>query len=250
MEQQRIESRSVEQWIDEGALRDEATGAASRAAVAPVRRQHRVDPRLASEIATRARNPGRAAVLAERLAQAQEALDGEHFDEARRIAHPLVRELPGVAAVHEILGLSAYRVGAWRQAATELETAQAHRPSVELLPVLADVYRAQRRWADVERIWSEVRAISPPQEVLAEARIVAAGAQADQGDLRRALRTMRRTSQTPKRVRDHHLRQWYVLGDLHDRAGDALEAAHWFRLVADHDPDFVDVRDRLRSLGR
>ena len=28
----------------------------------------------------------------------------------------------------------------------------------------------------------------------------------------------------PKRVREHHLRQWYVLGDLHDRAGDPIEA--------------------------
>ncbi len=49
---------------------------------------------------------------------------------------------------------------------------------------------------------------------------MAAGAQADRGDLKGALRTMSRATQIPKRVRDHHLRQWYVLGDLHDRAGD------------------------------
>jgi hypothetical protein len=95
-----------------------------------------------------------------------------------------------------------------------------------------------------------VRAASPAPEVLAEARIVAAGAQADQGDLGAALRTMGRSTQVPKRVRDHHLRQWYVLGDLHDRAGDTLEATRWFELVAANDPDFVDVGDRLRALGR
>ena len=61
---------------------------------------------------------------------------------------------------------------------------------------------------------------------------------------------MGRATQVPKRVRDHHLRQWYVLGDLHDRAGDTLEATRWFELVADHDRDFVDVVDRLRALGR
>ena len=38
--------------------------------------------------------------------------------------------------------------------------------------------------------------------------------------------------------------------DLHDRAGDTLEATRWFELVARHDPDFVDVVDRLRALGR
>jgi tetratricopeptide (TPR) repeat protein len=189
-------------------------------------------------------------VLTERLAQAQDAFDRDRLDEARRVAQPLVRELPGVAAVHELLGLIAYRSGRWKQAATELETAQALHPSIELLPVLADVYRAQRRWDDVEQLWEEVRAASPAQDVLAEARIVVAGAHADRGDLHGALRTMQRAAHVPKRVRDHHLREWYVLGDLYDRAGDTIQATRWFRLVADHDPDFVDVVDRLRGLGR
>jgi hypothetical protein len=54
----------------------------------------------------------------------------------------------------------------------------------------------------------------------------------------------------PKRVRDYHLRQWYVLGDLNDRAGNTLEATRWFELVAREDAEFVDVLTRLRSLGR
>ena len=118
--------------------------------------------------------------------------------------------------------------------------------------MLADVYRAQRRWADVERIWAEVRGLRRRQEVLAEARIVAAGAQADQGDLagRAAHDGARARPTVPKRVRDHHLRQWYVLGDLHDRAGDPLEATRWFELVARHDPRLRRRRDRLRALGR
>jgi tetratricopeptide (TPR) repeat protein len=152
--------------------------------------------------------------------------------------------------VHEVVGLAAYRAGRWKQAVSELEAAQALRPAVELLPVLADAYRALRRWTDVDRIWSEVREISPAQEVLAEARIVVAGSEADRGDLQAALRTMARAKQTPRRVRDYHLRQWYVLGDLYDRAGDPLEAARWFRLVGGHDPEFVDVAERLRALGR
>jgi tetratricopeptide (TPR) repeat protein len=209
-----------------------------------------VAPEAAARIGADARDSKRAAVLTERLAQAQDALDREHLDEARQLALQLVRELPNVAAVHEILGLTAYRMGRWKQAATELETAQALHPSVELLPVLADVYRAQRRWDDVEEVWSEVRAASPSPEVVAEARIVAAGAQADQGDLQGALRTMARATQVPKKVRDHHLRQWYVLGDLYDRAGEPLEAVRWFELVASHDREFVDVTERLRALGR
>ena len=59
-----------------------------------------------------------------------------------------------------------------------------------------------------------------------------------------------RAEQVPRRVREHHLRQWYVLGDLYDRAGDTIQATRWFQLVAEHDPAFVDVVDRLRALGR
>jgi len=209
-----------------------------------------VAPDTATRIGAAARDGRRAAVLTERLAQAQDAFDREHFEEARHLALQLVRELPSVAAVHEILGLTAYRMGRWKQAAAELEAAQALHPAVELLPVLADVYRAQHRWADVARVWSDVRELSPSQEVMAEARIVAAGAEADQGDLQAALRTMARATQVPKKVRDHHLRQWYVLGDLYDRAGEPLEAVRWFELVASHDRDFVDVSERLRALGR
>ncbi len=185
-----------------------------------------------------------------RLAQAQDALERERFDDARRLATPLLREVSGLAAVHEVVGLAAYRSERWKQAVAELEAAQLLHPAVELLPVLADAYRALGRWTDVDRIWSEVRAISPAQDILAEARIVAAGAEADRGDLQAALRTMARAKQVPRRVRDHHLRQWYVLGDLYDRAGDPLEATRWFELVATHDPKFVDVAERLRALGR
>jgi hypothetical protein len=46
------------------------------------------------------------------------------------------------------------------------------------------------------------------------------------------------------------MRQWYVLADLYDRAGDTVAAARWFRTLADVDPTYVDVVDRLRALGR
>jgi tetratricopeptide (TPR) repeat protein len=257
-ERARLEGRSIEQWIDEGELRSEAASATNRArtgrgAVRSGRTRppgRELAPEVAADIGAAAPDPRRAALLRERLAHAQQALDRERFPEARRLASALAKEVPGVAAVHEVLGLTAYRTGRWKQAVSELEQAHDLHPNPELLPVLADSYRALRRYDDVERIWADVRAASPAPEVLAEARIVAAGAAADRGDLPAALRTMAKATAVPRKVRDHHLRQWYVLGDLHDRAGDTLEAARWFELVARHDRDFVDVVDRLRALGR
>jgi len=255
VERAAIEGRRLEEWIDEGDLRAEASGAARRAsAPAAATRRIRRDRGLSADaraaVNEQARDPRRADKLVERLAQAHAALDGERFDEARRIGVSLQRELPAVAAVHQVIGLASYRSGRWAQAITALEVAQTLSPTVELLPVLADAYRAKRRWADVDRIWLQVRELSPAQDVMAEARIVAAGAQADRGDLTAALHTMAPTATVPRRVRDHHLRQWYVLADLYDRAGDPVQAVKWFGAVAEHDADFVDVRTRLAALGR
>jgi predicted Zn-dependent protease len=248
-EQEQIESRSTEQWIDEGSIRAEAEAATSRAAGrARERRPADVDPEVVAEIQG-AVDPRRATQLAERLASAQSALDRERFDEARRMVAPLVRQLPQVAAVHEVNGLAAYRTGRWTQAAQSLELARQLRPDPSLLPVLADCYRALRRWRDVEQVWGEIKAASPPHDVMAEGRVVVASALADRGDLKQAIELLA-GQKTPKRVREHHLRQWYVLADLSDRAGDTVTAARWFGEIAARDPAFADVRDRLRALGR
>ena len=119
----------------------------------------------------------------ERLAAAAEALERNRLDEAQRIIRPLVDELPQVAAVRRISGLTAYRLGRWRRAVDDLEAAEALDPSVDHLPVLADANRALKRWRRVDEIWAQIRAASPAHEVMAEGRIVAAGAAADRGDL-------------------------------------------------------------------
>jgi predicted TPR repeat methyltransferase len=99
-------------------------------------------------------------------------------------------------------------------------------------------------------VWRDLKSTSPTHEVMTEGRIVMAGAMADRGDLKGAIKLLLSAEKPPKRVRDHHLRQWYVLADLHDRAGDAVAATRWFREVAAVDPAFADVRERLRALGR
>lgn len=250
-EQEQIESREVETWIDEGSVRDEAIAATQRAGGSSGRQRPapEVDPEVAAKIGDSV-DPKRAARLTERLASASAALDRERFEEARRMVAPLVRELPDVAAVHEVNGLACYRLGRWLQAAEALELARQLHHDPSLLPVLADCYRGLRRWKDVARIWDQLKAASPAQDIMSEGRIVAASALADQGDLKAAIGLIESAGKAPKRVRDHHLRQWYVLADFYDRAGDPVSASRWFREVAAREPGFADVRDRIRSLGR
>ena len=61
---------------------------------------------------------------------------------------------------------------------------------------------------------------------------------------------MQPAQKPPKKVREYHLRQWYVLADLLDRAGDTMGATRWFREVLAHDPDFADARERRLRAAR
>jgi tetratricopeptide (TPR) repeat protein len=250
IERQKIEQRQTERWVDEGSIRAEAQAATARASSPRPRRETTVDPEVLAEVQDAAPDQKRAERLAERLTSAAAALDRERFDDARRMVAPVVRELPGIAAGHEINGLANYRMGRWREAAASLQEARHLRPDPALLPVLADCYRAMQRWAAVDATWREIRELSPSHEVMAEARIVVAGAHADRGELKEAIALMQPAQKPPKKVRDYHLRQWYVLADLLDRAGDTMGAARWFREVLAHDADFADARERLRALGR
>jgi len=245
------DERITEEWVDEGSVRDAAQAATARATTEarPKREVTPLDDDVAAELVD-ALGGQRGSRLSERLAQASEALDRERFDEARRLAAAIAKEAPTVSAVQEVLGLASYRLGRYKPAVAALQAAQELNENPPLLPVIADAYRGLRRWSAVERVWEQIKAASPSQDVIAEGRIVMANSLADQGDLQGAVAVMLEGRKAPKRVRDHHLREWYVLGDFYDRLGETITARRWFGAVADESPEFVDVMERLRGLGR
>ncbi len=164
---------------------------------------------------------------------------------------PLVRELPQVAAVHEVNGLATYRTGRWRQAAQSLELARQLKPDPTLLPVLADCYRALKRWDDVDTVWRDVKAASPPHDVMAEARIVVASSYADRGDLRRGDRT---DGASAAGRPSGSARTTFASGTCWPTSTTA-PATRCRRHVGSSrshpvNRTFADVRDRLRALGR
>ena len=239
----------METWIDEGSVREAAVQATERAVSARPRKPAIVDPETGEAI-DRATTARRAERLRGRLVQAQESLDRERYAEARRLGQSLLKELSDVPAVHEVVGLASYRLGKWREAASALETQRAMTGGVRNHPVLADCYRALRKYDKAVELWDELKEVSPNPELMAEGRIVAAGALADQGDLAGAIRLMAKSADAPRRVRDHHLKQWYVLADLYDRSGEVVKARQLFSRIRSLVPDYADVDDRLRSLGR
>jgi tetratricopeptide (TPR) repeat protein len=183
-----------------------------------------------------------------RLREASDAFRRERYEDARRILRPLAEQAPSASSVRELYGLTLYRLGRWAQAVRELEAFRTQTGSTEQHPVLADSYRALGRYAEVEELWEELRAESPSAELVAEGRIVAAGALADQGRLPEAIRLLEAAPKRTGRPRLHHLRIAYALADLYERAGELPRARELFGLVADADPDFVDIQARLRAL--
>jgi tetratricopeptide (TPR) repeat protein len=193
------------------------------------------------------RNAGR---IQERIVTATNSFEHERYAEVRKLLAPLTLEHPDVAVIRELLGLAYYRLGDWRKAIAELEAHRLLSPNVEHLPVLADCYRALRRYTEVTDLWNELREASPSAGLMAEGRIVYAGSLADRGDLRGALKELKIAENVPRRVRDHHLRLWYVAGDLYDRAGDTTRARQYFQRIRDHAPGYADVDERISALGR
>jgi tetratricopeptide (TPR) repeat protein len=178
-------------------------------------------------------------------------MEADRLDDARRSVTPVVKEAGDVSAVRELAGQIQYLLGQWKRAAAELETFRMMEPDdVTNHPVLADCYRALGRHVLVDELWSELKAASPAPEVMAEGRVVVAGSLADRGEMTEAISLLVKASRRPPKVRVHHLRQWYALADLYDRAGNPIEARRWFREVARVDPTFVDVAERLAALGR
>ena len=221
----------------------------ARATEPPRQRTRKPSPEVADEL-VRTAGATQAPKLGQRLAEASRAFERERFIEARSLLKTLAQRAPGSPAVRELYGLTLYRLGQWRSAMRELEAFAAMTGSTEQHPVLADCARALKQWTRVDELWDELKAASPGPELVAEGRIVVAGALADRGKLSEAIALLEpAASKTPKKPREHHLRLLYALADLRERAGEVPAARTLFRRLQSIAPDFADVNQRVRALG-
>jgi tetratricopeptide (TPR) repeat protein len=230
----------------QGPARGSRKGAQQPKRVAPPRRRAAKRTEATDELARIAgRNAGRAQAALDRAATAY--AEGRERDAAKEL-RALRDAYPDAAGVRELLGLADYRLGHYGVAAKELEAFANLTGSVEQHPVLMDCYRAQRRYNDVDRLWHELSEVSPSAELVTEGRIVAAGALADQRRSAEAIALLERKAADTKRAQPHHLRLWYALGDLYERAGEIPRARELFDRIRRLEPDFVDVAERLAAL--
>jgi len=86
------------------------------------------------------------------------------------------------------------------------------------------------------------------REVVVEGRLVMAGALADAGRLSEAIELLKPEGRARKHPDLAHLREWYVLADLYERAGDLSRARELFRRWPVAAPDLLDAPQRLAEL--
>ena len=247
------EERAAEEvWI-----REEGTESPAPARRRP-RPSHRAaaEPELPGDVVTEltaAVGPDDAARIGERMAAAARAYERDRYPEALRITKGIVDLVPESAAARELHGLVCYRLGRWAQAISHLDVARAiGDDDVSQIPVLMDCHRALRRHRRVKVLFEELRAASPAADVLAEGRMVLASDLADQGRLNEAVEVLvaAGAARSLRHPGTRHLRQWYVLADLYERAGDAAHARELFGRVAAADPELADAAERYAVLGR
>lgn len=245
--------RTSDTWIDEGPVagrsrpitRSKSTGRSQKGG----RREVRPLDAVVDEFEKKLGSKGSSRAI-KRYEAALQAFEAHRYPEARKILTPMAKEFGDVFAVREMLGLCLYRAGQWKTALQQLEAAQELNPGwVFNHAVIEDCHRALGQHEAVARYWGELAEASPHAEVLAEGRIVMAGSLADQGNLDEALELMGKAASDAKSPSEYHLRQWFVIGDLHDRMGNTLLARRFFERIAQHDPGFVDVAERLATLG-
>jgi tetratricopeptide (TPR) repeat protein len=241
---------------EEASIADEASGAVRRSMgddemVRPeeTRKRTRTAPATVAKEIKDAVGNRRGARVESALMEASVAFERERYSDALKLLRPLLEEAPDMAALQELIGLCLYRQEKWLDALRHLDRFVELNGSVEQHPVMADCHRALRHYGQVKALWEELSASSPSADLVAEGRIVMAGSLADQGSLGEAIALMERAPLSTKRPKGHHLRMWYVLADLYERAGDVPRARELFGRISGFEPEFVDVGSRISALG-
>ena len=247
-----------ERVVDEGSVRSRRFDGRSSVPAAKRARPRRdgspfppppaLEDALAREV-RKAVGDRRVEYVSRQLSRALVAYDAERYREAMGVLRPVLEDLWLINEVRVLAGRLEYRAQHWKSAAEHLEFARgSDRTDMTNMPVLIDCYRALRRYDVVEQLWNELKESSPHPAIMAEGRVSAAMSHADRGDVQTAIRIMTHGSE-PRHVQPYHLLEWYVLGDLYDRAGDQVTAKKMFAKVARNDAEYFDVASRLAGLG-
>ena len=140
--------------------------------------------------------------------------------------------------------------GKWRDAVKHLEAHELLTDSAEHIPILMDCQRALHKPKKVADLWTKLRQSSPDRTCWPRA-----------GSWPRRLWPTAGICRVPSpcspsggiestaQPLNRHIRQWYLLADLYERAGDVPRARELFERVLRVDREAYDVAERWAALG-
>jgi hypothetical protein len=136
-----------------------------------------------------------------------------------------------------VLGLSAYRVGNWDQALTELRAYRRLSGDTTHLPVEMDVLRALDRPAEVETAYALLQRLGGSPAALAEGRVVYGSFLLDR-DQARAAWELTRPASLKATPTEAELRVWFVAARAAARLGDRQGSRRLYKAIVEADPGF------------
>lgn len=207
-----------------------------------------ISSQLVRELNSAAR-PGKEESLVQVFAEAVAAYAEGDIPKAIRMGENCKQMALRSPSVREFLGLAHYAAGSWKEAARELAAFRRLTGSNAQNHVIADCYRATGRPEKALEYCEQVGHADVGEDVYYEVQIVAAGALTDMDRIEDALGKLLRLDLDPETLQEHHLRAWYVLGDLLERRGRFTQARSWFEAVDAADPDLTDASDRAARLA-
>lgn len=187
------------------------------------------------------------------------AIDADRLDVALEALAWAKQEASRIASIREAYGVALYLADRYDAALSELQAYRRLSGSNDQNHLIADALRALGRdndqIAEVAEASIEDRRVPVDRRV--EAIIVWASALADRGDVRGGRALLRRfvarsgadVASSRGDDAEHELRLAYLVADLAERDGDLEVARRELTHIADADPDYLDVAERLERLG-
>jgi tetratricopeptide (TPR) repeat protein len=153
-----------------------------------------------------------------------------------------------VAIIREAVGLAAYSAGNYTMALAELRAARRMTGDDEHIALMADCERALGRPRKAMELLASIAEASLSPQARIEARLVAAGARRDLGQLDAAALVLTIPELNSASTDEHIGRLRYAYADVLAELGRLDEAIQWFGRVADTDAD-TDAAERVAALG-
>lgn len=155
-----------------------------------------------------------------------------------------------IAAVREVLGVTAYGVGNYSLALSELQAAKRISGQIQLLPLIADCYRALGKPEKAVEILQSKEAGKLAVEEYCELLLVVAGARKDAGNLDAAMDLVNNKVMTSGKPEESALRLRYFYANCALEKNDKALATEWFKKCLALDPtDELEINKKIKEIG-